>query len=92
MAERILSLGTSDDESRIRHAFTLCLSRKPTDRELAALTTFVHQQREHFRAAEKDAKLLAPNHIPAGATTADAAAWTATARVLLNLDEFITRE
>ena len=92
VAERILSLGTSDDESRIRHAFTLCLSRKPTDRELEALTEFVHQQREHFRAAEKDAKLLAPTHIPAGATTADAAAWTATARVLLNLDEFITRE
>ena len=92
LAERILALGTADDQARIRHAFTLCLSRQPSDRELSLLTKFVHQQREHFRAAEKDAQLIAPAQVPAGSTTADAAAWTAAARVLLNLDEFITRE
>ena len=92
LAEQILLLGTADDQARIRHAFTLCLSRKPSARELEQLTDFVHRQREHFRAAEKDAKLIAPGQIPAGSTVADAAAWTAAARVLLNLDEFITRE
>jgi hypothetical protein len=33
-----------------------------------------------------------PLHLPAGVTPAQAAAWTAVARVLLNLDETITKE
>jgi hypothetical protein len=32
------------------------------------------------------------NHLPAGASPAKAAAWTALSRVLLNLDETITKE
>jgi hypothetical protein len=33
-----------------------------------------------------------PPALPSGVTPAQAAAWTATARLLLNLDETITRE
>ena len=40
---------------------------------------------------EKAAKLAGPN-VPPGADVAEAAAWTALARALLNLDEFVTRE
>jgi hypothetical protein len=40
-------------------------------------------------AANDSSKLPA---LPDGATPADAAAWTAVARVLLNLDETITKE
>ena len=32
------------------------------------------------------------NHLPAGASPEKAAAWTALSRVLLNLDETITKE
>ena len=92
LAEKILHLGTTDDEARIRYAFTACFARQPTDREIKHLNDFVHRQREHYRTAEKDALLVAPARLPAGISTADAAAWTAAARVLLNLDEFITRE
>ena len=40
---------------------------------------------------EEAAKILYTEH-PAKDSMADLAAWTATVRVLLNLDEFITRE
>jgi hypothetical protein len=51
-------------------------------------------------AAEEDAALsnpeeagkLLPQGIPAGANQTDLAAWTSIARMLLNTDEFITRE
>jgi hypothetical protein len=92
LAKKIIHLGTSDDEARIRYAFTTCFSRQPTNREIKHLNDFVHHQREHYRTAEKDALLVAPGQLPPGISTADAAAWTAAARVLLNLDEFITRE
>ena len=92
LALKILLLDTTDDEARIQFAFKLCFSRKPTADELRNLVDFVHRQREYFRTAEKDAQLIAPAGLPAGSSTADAAAWTATSRVLFNLDEFITRE
>ena len=70
------------------------LARPPLDEELAALVTFQARQADRFRSGE-----LEPNKIigegvklPEGTTAADLAAWTATARALLNLDETITKE
>jgi hypothetical protein len=65
------------DEERLRLAFRLCLAREPDAWEASRLLTFFQKQRK--AASPKPAE-------------ADAAAWTAVARVLLNLDEFITRE
>jgi mono/diheme cytochrome c family protein len=92
LAAKILQLGTADDQARVRYAFTTCFARQPTDREIQHLIDFVHRQREHYRGAEQDALLIAPSHLPKGVSPADGAAWTAASRVLLNLDEFITRE
>ncbi|MGL5094663.1 MAG: DUF1553 domain-containing protein, partial [Planctomycetia bacterium] len=69
--------GAADDRPRIDSAFRLCLGRRPTERETAALLTLVEQER---RAAAP-----AP-------TGKEDAAWNAVARVLLNIDEFLTRE
>ena len=38
------------------------------------------------------AAAVAPARRPEGVSAAEAAAWTAVSRVLVNLDEFITRE
>lgn len=92
LAAKILQLGTADDQARVRYAFTTCFARQPTDREIQHLIDFVHRQREHYRGADQDALLIAPSHLPKGVSPADGAAWTAASRVLLNLDEFITRE
>jgi hypothetical protein len=58
--------------------------------ELERLVRYVDQQRQDFARTPEEAQKVA------GETSLkpieDAAAWTAVARVLLNLDEFITRE
>lgn len=77
-----------DTAGRASYLFRLCLVRPPTADEAATIAKFYGAQRERFA---KDPKAAAT----AGGTTlnaADLAAWAATARALLNLDEFVTRE
>ncbi len=45
LGEAVRKSGATD-EARLRFAFERCLSRPPTDRELAALTELVQRQRE----------------------------------------------
>ncbi len=91
-------------ESRARRIFRLALSRPPTDEELSRLAAFYRKQLERFRSGKLDASkvagldvkdaptpLLAPTP-PAGSDAAELAAWTTVARVLLNLDETVTKE
>jgi len=92
LAARILRDGPDYDEGKLRHAFRVCLSREPSDAELKRLSQFVQQQKEHYQSATEDAKAVAPKTLPKETTVAEAAAWTTLSRVLLNLDEFITRE
>jgi hypothetical protein len=62
------------------------------------LLTFLAKQTETFSAPEAKPWDLAANDpahppaLPEGVTAAQAAAWTALARLLLNLDETITKE
>ncbi len=91
-------------EARGRHAFRLCLSRSPLPEELARLTAFYEHQLARFRSGELDAAkvaglgikdpptpLLSPTP-PPGTDAAELAAWTTVARILLNLDETVTKE
>ena len=84
--------------NRIRLGFQLCLGREPDAEELRLLTGLVESQRSEFtvqsaeaKAVVAKAKLLGQATQPAGGDT-ELAAWTMAARVLLNLDETITRE
>jgi hypothetical protein len=98
LGRRILNEGDDSDDARLSFAFRLCTGRNPAAKELAVLRGFLSKQARRF--AEADAKpwdLAAddpsnPPALPKGMTPARAAAWTATARLLLNLDETITRE
>ena len=93
LAARILRESESaSDEERIRRGIQLCLARDPNDREARTLRDFVAAQRMHFAEHEKEAESVAPKTRPNEVSVADAAAWTAVARVLLNLDEFVSRE
>jgi hypothetical protein len=91
LAARLLA-GADNDRARIELAARLCLARNPSSAEQARLTTFLHRQRAAFAASAEAAALAAPQHRPEKMSAAEAAAWTALARVMLNLDEFVTRE
>ncbi|WP_435017465.1 PSD1 and planctomycete cytochrome C domain-containing protein [Tundrisphaera sp. TA3] len=94
LARRVLAEGPSDAEGRARLAFRLVLSRPPSADELDALVSFQARQADRFRKEELDpAKVVGDAGKAADAASlADLAAWTATARALLNLDEAITKE
>ena len=77
LADRVIKEKT-DTTARIKHAFQLCLCRHPSDDEVDFLTHFLNEQEAQFKAAsESDPERMA---------------WIALSRVLMNLDEFITRE
>jgi hypothetical protein len=80
------------DEARLAHGFRLCLGRAPAEREQQALMRLLTRQREVFARDPKEAKPLAPSNLTRESQIVQHAAWTMVARVLLNLDEFITRE
>ena len=91
LAERTLREEPGDFESRASYAFELALSRKPNARELNQLTTYFEAQKVLFEKDQKSMALVAP-FTPEGVSRTDMAAWVGLSRVLMNLDEFITRE
>ena len=91
LAERTLREAPPDFNARASYAFELALSRKPNARELAQLAKYFEEQKTLFANDEKSAALAAP-YVPEGLNRTDMAAWVGLSRVLMNLDEFITRE
>jgi hypothetical protein len=85
LAARIVREGSKDDTARLRYAFRACLSRQPSERELSRLQSFLRQQRRDLADKPDEAKAVSPD-------APERAALVMVARVLLNLDEFITRE
>lgn len=91
LAVRILQESAPGWNERLDTAFELCLSRKPTRSERDRLAAYYAEQK---KLNEKDAEALqqlTPNPVT-GVQPVDVAAWTGLSRVLMNLDEFITRE
>jgi cytochrome c553 len=98
LARHIVSKGGADAEARLQYVMRRCLAREPRGAEIAVLTRFVESQRERFDNGGVDpwpllgAEGETKPTLPDGATPAEMAAWTALARVVLNLDETITKE
>lgn len=92
LALRLLKEVPQDDRARLRHGFRLCVSREPDEFECETLWKVLTQEQGRFRQKPEGAAKLMLASAPAGITPAQYAAWFAVARVLLNLDETITRE
>ncbi|MBI5759668.1 MAG: DUF1553 domain-containing protein, partial [Planctomycetales bacterium] len=92
LASRVLKEAAANDADRVRHVFRLSLARLPDSVETQRLLSLVERQRAHFTAAPKDAEQLTKDVTPPPTDAIELATWTAVSRVLLNLDEFITRE
>ncbi|MBL8216114.1 MAG: PSD1 domain-containing protein [Bryobacterales bacterium] len=76
LAHQVMA-ASADWSTRLEEAFRLTLARKPSDRERRVFENFFTRQKEQ----------LAKEQIGS-----ESAAWTSLASVLLNTDEFITRE
>lgn len=92
LALRVLGEALPSDMDRLKLAFRLCFARTPLDEEVRRLSDFLDTQRTQFAGTPSDADAAAPQPLPPSIRPAEGAAWTAVARVMLNLDELITRE
>jgi hypothetical protein len=96
LAAEALKNGGATDEQRLTYAFRRCVSRRPAEKEVAMLNAFLEKQRK--RAAEgwfsawDVAGFNGDKKLAGNTTPVEFAAWTAVSRVLLSLDETITKE
>ncbi len=84
LAKRVRESG-EDREERIRYAFEVCLARPPLQAEQERMAEFLGRMADSFETNPEARERT-------GADSADAAAWAAAARVMINLDEFVTRQ
>lgn len=92
LAVRVLTESrSSDNGARLEHAYRLCLGREPDREEREYLLNALDRQRSVIERAPQATRNLAAPEIP-GVSLVDQAAWVSLSSVLLNADEFITRE
>ena len=95
LALKTVREGGSADRDRLRFAFRRVVSRLPSDKEADMLLTLLAKQVSKNAANAWELAADDPTHppaLPAGVTPGQLAAWTTVSRVLLNLDEAITKE
>jgi mono/diheme cytochrome c family protein len=92
MARRLVSEALADDDARVTRAFRLCLARRPEAKEKAALIDLLNSARAWYAGKADEAKQLAGDGLPTPMSPAEVAAWVATVRIIMNFDEFVTRE
>jgi len=97
LALRTLREGGSNDVQRTDYAFRLCTARLPLPAERDEILALLRSRRARLADGWLNAREVATGDaaklpvLPPHATPQDAAAWTLVARVLLNLDETITK-
>jgi hypothetical protein len=94
LAERMMVEGGSTEESRVTFAFRQVLSRQPSPTELAILRDVYHEALVKFNKDRKSAlKLLSVGESPSNSKldSAELAAFSTVASVILNLDEAVTK-
>ncbi|MCA9229644.1 MAG: PSD1 domain-containing protein [Planctomycetales bacterium] len=94
-AHRLLDLSLASglpDHARIRQAYLVALGREPQPDEAHLLQSLLQDARNYYKAHSDEAAKLVGNHPAVNVAAPENAAWVATTRVILNLDEFFTRE
>jgi len=95
LAKRMIADGGTTPAERIAHGFRLALGRQPATAELATLVGGFEADLSSFTAEPTAAEQYAgvglvkqPDDVP----IAEYAAYSLTANVIINLDEFVMRE
>jgi hypothetical protein len=76
---------------RLNYAYEVTLGREPSAREAERMGTYFDETSRNLASKPQTVSALFPNRIE-GVPQAEAAAWVELSRVLLNLDEFITKD
>ncbi|HIG27993.1 MAG TPA: DUF1549 domain-containing protein [Verrucomicrobiales bacterium] len=82
----------SNDTNRLEYGFRLCVARQVGSDELEPLLSFLEKGRRWYRVNPDEADKVALGETILGLPNYETAAWILTVRILLNLDEFITRD
>lgn len=90
LARRTIRSGAEDLE-RIAFAFGAALGRAPDPEEEAAISALLAESRAAY-GEDSASAASAVSLLPGAEDAVETAAWTVASRVLLNLDEFMTRE
>jgi hypothetical protein len=94
LAAEVLSKAPADDEQRIHWAWRQVLGRDATSSEIGVLAKLLEKHRQQYATDSKAAEAILAVGIsprPKDANAPELAAWTSVSRVLLNLNETITR-
>jgi mono/diheme cytochrome c family protein len=91
LAERTMRNVPGGFSERLAYAFERCVARKPRPRESEQLLTYFNRQKQILAKEPDAAAKLFPVELD-GINRIEAAAWTGVTSVLMNMDEFITRE
>ncbi|MFQ5734650.1 MAG: DUF1553 domain-containing protein [Planctomycetaceae bacterium] len=93
MAKRILTeKRLQTDEDRLKQAVRSCIARPPSEKEIAAFHNLLEDSRRWYAGHPKEAAKLVGGYQPKTVKPSEAAAWVATCRIIMNMDEFLTRE
>ncbi|MBT6157204.1 MAG: DUF1549 domain-containing protein [Planctomycetaceae bacterium] len=92
MARRLLKVKLKDDNARLAYGIRICVARQPTKQEQSQFAGLLSAAKTWYGEHNDDAIKLVGSYAVDGVSPADNAAWVATARVMLNMDEFFTRE
>lgn len=94
LARRMVKEGGLKLEDRLAKGLELALIRPAKPEEIAVLAKLYEMRRDHYAKFSDEAIKLATDPIgplPEGTAAAELAAFTAVSNVILNLDEFVTR-
>ncbi|MCA9121449.1 MAG: PSD1 domain-containing protein [Planctomycetaceae bacterium] len=91
LAEQLLAAGGQNDQDKAELLFQRCFSRRASELEHSRLLDLVAAQRKAYKNDPDAATALVGGEKPT-ANDVELAAWTAASRVLMNVDEFVTRE
>jgi hypothetical protein len=85
-----LTSAHGDLKEGLEYGFQQCLAREPSQDEIKILSDYFDEQVRILKAEPESVVKLIPA-APPETNAVEAAAWVVVSSILLNLDEFITR-
>ena len=91
-AKLLQALPDATDDLRMNHTFQSALGREPSAEEKAQLIQMLQEARDWFQGHDKEAVEFLGPYASNEMNPSEQAAWMTLLRLILNLDEFFTRE